>query len=152
LSSSPSLSSFSPSIARSGAGLGGQGQLKEQGQGHGQGHGLDDRLSPRRPSALLKYASRALILLGCTCVTVRLPCFGLIVSLLGCFTVSILSFVLPPFFRLKLVSMPNYEAEASGENYVAILLDTLSTGAGTLLCLTSTAVVARQIFSQSQSC
>jgi proton-coupled amino acid transporter len=152
-SSSPSLSSSSPSIVRSGAGLGGQGQgLKEQGQGHGQGNGLDDRLSPRRPSALLKYASRALILLGCTCVTVRLPCFGLIVSLLGCFTVSILSFVLPPFFRLKLVSMPNYEAEASGENNMAILLDTLSTGAGTLLCLTSTAVVARQIFSQSQSC
>jgi hypothetical protein len=48
--------------------------------------------------------------------------------------------------------MPNYEAEASGENNMAILLDTLSTGAGTLLCLTSTAVVARQIFSQSQSC
>jgi hypothetical protein len=85
-------------------------------------------------------------------VTVRLPCFGLIVSLLGCFTVSILSFVLPPFFRLKLVSMPNYEAEATGENNMAILLDTLSTGAGTLLCLTSTAVVARQILSQSQSC
>ena len=95
----------------------------------------------RKASALLRYANRITMLALCTSVSTNYPCFGMLVSLLGCFTVTILSFVLPPFFRLMLVSMP--ASDTSG--IYPVLIDILMTGLGALLCITSTLVITRQI-------
>eukprot|EP01035_Chromulina_nebulosa_P020161 gene20161-26174_t len=42
----------------------------------------------------------------CTVCSSFIPCFGVVVSLLGCFTVTILSFILPPLLHLQIVSKP----------------------------------------------
>ena len=42
----------------------------------------------------------------CTILAIYVPCFGDVISLLGCFTVSILSFVMPPLLHYKIVSIP----------------------------------------------
>ena len=104
-------------------------------------HPNEGSQSVRKASALLRYANRITMLALCTSVSTNYPCFGMLVSLLGCFTVTILSFVLPPFFRLMLVSMP--ASDTSG--IYPVLIDILMTGLGALLCITSTLVITRQI-------
>lgn len=101
-----------------------------------------------RPSTALRYTFRLLLLTLCTYISCKFPCFGLLISLLGCFTVTILSFVLPPFFRLKLVSLPHYEGTGNGG--YRILLDIIMTGLGSLLCITATMVVTLQILNRSE--
>ena len=46
---------------------------------------------------------RLIIMICCTLSAAIVPCFGTIVSLLGAFTVSILSYLLPPLLHLKLI-------------------------------------------------
>jgi len=103
----------------------------------------------RRASPLLRSLTRLSLLSLTTAIASEFPCFGMIVSLLGCFTVSILSFVLPPFFRLKLVSMPGFENTG---DYTGLLSDVFLTGAGVLLCVTSSYVVSRQILEGGGNC
>jgi len=77
---------------------------------------------------------RFLFISLCTVVATFLPCFGMVISLLGCFTVTILSFVLPPFFHFQLVS--------SHSNDVSMYVnDILLTAAGSILCAVSTFMV-----------
>jgi proton-coupled amino acid transporter len=103
----------------------------------------------RRASSFLRCTLRMSLLGLCTAIACAFPCFGLLVSLLGCFTVTILSFVLPPFFRLMLVAMPTFES--TGE-YSHLLTDVFMTGAGALLCIISTSVVSSQIMSGEEGC
>lgn len=114
------------------------------------GEGHFERGEPPRLSTPVRYANRALLLAACTSVSCRFPCFGLVVSLLGCFTVSILSFILPPFFRLKLVSLPSLEADPGAASLCPQAAgDALLTLLGTVLCLVSSVVVSQQILTQS---
>ena len=41
-----------------------------------------------------------------TTISISVPCFSLVISLLGCFTVTILCYIMPPLLHLKLVSEP----------------------------------------------
>lgn len=114
------------------------------------GEGHLKRGEPPRLSTPVRYFNRALLLAACTHVSCRFPCFGLVVSLLGCFTVSILSFILPPFFRLKLVSLPSLEADPGAASLCPQAAgDALLTLLGTVLCLVSSVVVSQQILTQS---
>ena len=60
----------------------------------------------REPSLRIRITVRLLLTLMCTFAAAYVPCFGVVVSLLGCFTVTILSFVLPPLLHLMLVTRP----------------------------------------------
>ena len=112
---------------------------------------INGESSEPRLSTPVRYSNRALLLGACTYVSCRFPCFGLLVSLLGCFTVTILSFILPPFFRLKLVSLPCLETEDGHRPSLCpqVARDCLLTLLGTLLCVVASTVVVRQILASS---
>lgn len=66
------------------------------------------------------YINRLILVCFCTVSAIGIPCFGDIISLLGCFTVSILSFVMPPLLHYRIVTYPvlrgNRLASKVGEN------------------------------------
>jgi len=57
-------------------------------------------------STALSVIHRLILMAFLQSVAVHVPCFGLVVSLLGCFTVSILSFVLPPLLSIQIITSP----------------------------------------------
>jgi amino acid permease len=65
-------------------------------------------------------------------VGTAVPCFGLVVSFLGAFSVALLAFVLPPLFHLCLVSMPLTRAEAL-QDVALLVLGTVATIVATVL-------------------
>ena len=42
------------------------------------------------------------MVVGTTLVALFVPCFGLVCAFIGCFTVSLLSFILPPLFMIRI--------------------------------------------------
>ncbi len=56
------------------------------------------------PPTTLRFSVRFLLISMCTVLAISIPCFGDVISLLGSFTVSILSFVMPPILHYRLVS------------------------------------------------
>ncbi len=56
------------------------------------------------PPVLLRFSVRFVLISMCTLLAISIPCFGDVISLLGSFTVSILSFVMPPILHYQLVS------------------------------------------------
>ena len=48
-----------------------------------------------------------------TLLAASVPCFTLIMSLIGCFTLSVLCFILPPIFYIRLVQMNNSDNKIS---------------------------------------
>jgi amino acid permease len=87
--------------------------------------------SDSRQRLALRVCIRVLLVSVSTIVAGCVPCFGAVVSLLGCCTVSVLSFVLPPFFHLRLVS------RAGGRGFSE---DLALTVLGSVLCVTATSV------------
>jgi proton-coupled amino acid transporter len=71
-----------------------------------------------------------------TVIAVAAPWFGSIVALIGCFTVSLLSFILPPMFHLKLV--PGLSTVVKITDYVLIVL-------GVIVCIFTTVVTLQKI-------
>jgi len=80
------------------------------------------------------------------------PCFALIIALLGCFTVSILSYVLPSYLSMKIISEPNVsEADAHFRPLepIQILIhhrDFLMFVAGSVTSLFTTCIVAQEVY------
>lgn len=74
-----------------------------------------------RVPASLMYIVRAILLLLCEFLASSIPCFGLVISLLGCFTVTILSFVIPPYLSLVLLSKPRWEEETGNSQALFVL-------------------------------
>lgn len=63
-------------------------------------------LQDNTPIELRCFVRAALVIL-CTIFAIYVPCFGMIVSLLGCFTESIISFILPPLLHMNIVTWPS---------------------------------------------
>ena len=112
---------------------------------------------PAEPTLSLpmRNLNRTALLSLCTYFSYCFPCFGMVVSLLGCFTVSILSFVLPPFFRLKVVSLPRFELIEGQVSFFdsrvnQLLADVLMTLSGSVLCIVATSIVARQMMNNHE--
>lgn len=80
---------------------------------------------------------RLLLLAVVVAVAAAVPDFGLVVSLLGCFSVTVLSFVLPPLFMVRIKAK-------HGERVVAPLAKTLIV-LGAVVCVTTTAQTALSI-------
>lgn len=59
------------------------------------------------PTLWVRLLNRSILVGVCTLLATAVPCFGMIISILGCFTVAILSFVLPPLFHLYIITVPN---------------------------------------------
>lgn len=102
---------------------------------------LDEDVLVRVPPSLM-YLVRALLLLVCEFLASSIPCFGLIVSLLGCFTVTILSFVIPPYLSLSLLSKPKWEEERGNSQALYVLCrDWLLIAVGVGVCCWSSILV-----------
>jgi proton-coupled amino acid transporter len=93
----------------------------------------------------VKYLVRSALLVGCECAASFIPCFGLIVSLLGCFTVTILSFVIPPYLSFVMLSRPAREEEPRDVSaFFEYLRDLLLIIFGTFVCIASSCIVWQQ--------
>lgn len=104
---------------------------------------LDEDILVRVPPSLM-YLVRAFLLLICECLASSIPCFGLVVSLLGCFTVTILSFVIPPYLSLSLLSKPKWEDERSNPQALLLVRDCLLIILGVGVCCWSSVLVWQQ--------
>ena len=93
----------------------------------------------------VSYGIRTSLLCLCEYLATSIPCFGLTISLLGCFTVIILSFVIPPYVSLKLLTGP---ARANGNSHPHVIWDYcrdyLLIFFGTTLCIVSSYIVGSQ--------
>eukprot|EP01034_Spumella_vulgaris_P027142 gene27142-33825_t len=74
------------------------------------------------PSVLLRCVNRLAIVVISTVVAICIPCFGVVVSLIGCFTVTILSFILPAYLHLQLVTRPQLQLEAEQRQEMEMLI------------------------------
>jgi len=63
-------------------------------------------------STTMRVVHRFFLMIILQVVSLHVPCFGLVVSLLGCFTVSILSFVLPPLLSIQIITSPSARVAA----------------------------------------
>lgn len=63
---------------------------------------------------LFCYFVRFCLVVLTTTIAAAFPYFGVVISLLGCFTVSILSFVIPPYLHLNIVTKPQLLIYQSG--------------------------------------
>lgn len=97
------------------------------------------------PTPFLVYIIRLVLVLLCAYSSLTVPCFGLVVSLLGCFTVSVLSFILPPYLSLILISRPAYDKHPDlSEVKFKHMRDNAMTAVGVVVCVTTTLIVAFQ--------
>lgn len=64
-------------------------------------------------STSMRLLVRGILILFTTVTSRLVPCFGDVIAVIGCFTVSILSFIMPPLLHMKLVSYPNYISDTS---------------------------------------
>lgn len=97
------------------------------------------------PTPFLVYIIRLILVLLCAYSSFIVPCFGLVVSLLGCFTVSVLSFVLPPYLSLILITGPAYAKHPDlSEVKFNHMRDNAMTAIGVVVCVTTTLIVAFQ--------
>ena len=111
----------------------------------------EDEIIFREPSRALQLITRGLLLWMCHAFAIRIPCFGLIVSLLGCFTVTILSFVLPPYLSLNIISKRAYESLDTTSSIAPQVVyryyrDIWMIVFGVLLCLVLTVIVSIQCY------
>ena len=121
-----------------------------------QAGGVEDLSSPRLDKMdeedeavvvpiSLSYVVRAVLVTMCAYSATSIPCFGLIVSLLGSFTVTILSFVIPPYLNLKLITGPAREVDASNTGaFYSYWRDIILVIFGALLCIISSCIVGSQ--------
>ena len=94
-----------------------------------------------------RIVHRLILVLMLQFISAHVPCFGLVVSLLGCFTVSILSFVLPPLFSLRIISAKAVDDRISESSDVAAgsyRRDLLLLILGLLTTVVATAIVIMQ--------
>uniref|UniRef100_A0A7S1XNH0 Amino acid transporter transmembrane domain-containing protein n=1 Tax=Phaeomonas parva TaxID=124430 RepID=A0A7S1XNH0_9STRA len=73
---------------------------------------------------------RLLLLAAVALFAILIPEFGLVVSLLGCFSVTILSFALPPFFLMRICNEYTYKLSiAATGGLIVCVCTTIQTGA-----------------------
>lgn len=81
----------------------GKGQITTSGSSNNLGLNIDLEGDDSSNSSLsFRLSVRFVLVVICTALAATVPCFGDVVSLLGCFTVSILSFIMPPCYTFKL--------------------------------------------------
>lgn len=116
-------------------------------------------------SLFMRIGIRIGLIVLCTFFASAVPCFGMVISLLGCFTVVILSFILPPLFHLFIITVPKLNKQKSAisqqslsymeddekvikRNYYIGVAHTL---AGIVLSLIATSVTAFDVWSKLSS-
>jgi amino acid permease len=78
-----------------------------------------------------------------TAISLFAPWFGLVVALIGCFTVSLLSFIFPPIAHLKLCR--------ADRTTCSVLADYASCFLGTVVCVVTTFLSIRSIATSSSA-
>eukprot|EP01032_Pedospumella_encystans_P014428 gene14428-16568_t len=132
--------------------------------------------SHREVSFAMRCINRSLIVLMTTVISTWIPCFGMVIALLGGFTVTILSFILPSYLHLQIVGyqkihgattssspfsdinsfyskggLPATVEMSSEERSKVIKTDIALTAGGAALCLISTAVTTIGFLSRVSS-
>ena len=102
-------------------------------------------VSPGRTLFSTFALTRACLIGGITLLATVVPCFGAVISLLGAFTVTLLTFVLPPLMHMELMKQDFKEKvspslEESNKLWWTVVKDVAATGLGTLLCIVGTII------------
>jgi len=74
--------------------------------------GLDHRVESTEDKCQ-HYGIRLCVLAVITLIAIGVPCFTMIMSLLGCLTIGTLSFILPPLFYIRLSQLKHLAASSS---------------------------------------
>jgi amino acid permease len=104
----------------------------------------DDPLYRQEPSWLLRVMNRVVLMVIITTGSLAIPCFGLMVSFLGSFTVAILSFVLPPLFSMLIITKRKKDKSSADKwNYIR---DLVLLAVGIFTAVSATVIVALKCF------
>ena len=115
-------------------------EQRRGGAGGGAHHALDGPLVAAAQASwrMRCMAVRTAMVVATTIVAMFVPCFGLVCAFIGCFTVSLLSFILPPIFHLRIC-----RAEALSRRQVATDYFSICFGIG--VCLFTSVLTAIQL-------
>ncbi len=115
-------------------------------RGHARGPVDDAETAPLRPGAAaasgstsastlprLRLVVRAGLVVASAVVATVVPCFGIVVSFLGAFSIALLALVLPPFFHLCLVSTTRPTRTESAKNLALLVVGAVATIVATVL-------------------
>jgi hypothetical protein len=70
-----------------------------------------------------------------------------IISLIGCFSVSTLSFIMPPLIHLRVVSLPQFKKmHPDSVSYAQVAIDIALAVSGTILAVVATTVTLLKLF------
>jgi hypothetical protein len=111
------------------------------------------------PIFVVRSINRLFLLIFAVVCAIGVPCFGLVISFLGCGTVSILTYVMPPLLHRRIVTEPLLHATAGDEIAVKFETDFISPSCqyviditycvfGILFCIVSTLSTGFSIYSQ----
>lgn len=108
--------------------------------GQGQGQKRESAAAASRraePSMLFRCGVRFVLVAVCALLAAHVPCFGMVISLLGSIGVTILSFVLPPLLHSLLVTGPQRRLLGSNGTHADLpyYFDIFVTLVGSLLCV-----------------
>ena len=97
-------------------------------------------LYKQEPSFFLRVVNRVVLMVIITVGSLAIPCFGLMVSFLGSFTVAILSFVLPPLFSMLIITKHKKDNSSADKwNYIR---DVVLMTVGIFTAVSATTIVA----------
>lgn len=103
----------------------------------------------------IRLLVRCIIVLITTLISFFVPCFGDIIAIIGCFTVSILSFILPPVLHFRLISYPAYTDDSQLSSLLKYIFDIIMILLGFILWIVGTFITAQGIYvriRQGNSC
>jgi amino acid permease len=99
------------------------------------------------------YVVRGGLLALCTLLATVVPCFGAVVSLLGAFTVTALTFVLPPLCHMEIMKQQFNEhpqrSDAEKETLrKTVVWDVTAVAAGVVLCIIGTVITFQAVLDE----
>jgi len=99
------------------------------------------------PTVSMRLLVRSILVLTTTIIAYVVPCFGDIIAIIGCFTVSILSFIMPPVLHLKLISYPQYMDDTSKlSSLLEYVFDFIMILSGLVLWIVGTVITVQGIY------
>ena len=98
------------------------------------------------PSFSIRLLVRCIIVLTTTLISFFVPCFGDIIAIIGCFTVSILSFIMPPVLHFRLISYPEYTDDSKLSSLLKYIFDIIMILLGFILWIVGTFITVQGIY------
>lgn len=110
-----------------------------------------------KPNFATRCLNRLVLVFVTIFIAVSVPCFALVISFLGCCTVSILTYIMPPFIHSRIVTkkllkknpdvvhMPMFDTDLI-DPITQNVLDNIYYWFGILFCVVSTSLTGLSVY------